>query len=145
MSAQTQYPNPGFVWKLVPKKRQLLENLSEEQQNDLIDGINQNASEAIIYSNALVPGERGLIVKEAFRQTIEKHASRTLFVFYRTDLGDLLIRTLTEGEIEETPIQPWMATTELEAQLTKARWERYPAGTHPHEIFWQTLNPGDSW
>ena len=141
MGAQIQYPNPGFVWKLIPNKRQLLENLSEEQKNDVIDGISENASEALLYCNALVPGERGLIAKEAFRQQIEKHNVRTLFVFYRVDLGDLLIRTLTEGEIEEIPVQPWMETTELQAQLIKARWERYPAGTHPHEIYWEALKP----
>jgi hypothetical protein len=144
MKPQIQYPNPGFVWKLTPNKRQLLENLSEEQKEDLIDGINGNASEAVIYCNALVPGERGLIAKETFRQTIEKHATRTLFVFYRTDLEDVLIRTLTEGEIEEIPIQPWMTINELEAQLTKARWERFPMGKHPHEIFWSAFNPSDS-
>lgn len=144
MPTQTQYPNPGFVWKLTPNKRQLLENLSEEQQQDLVDGIQDNASEAVIYCNALIPGERGLIAKETFRQTVEKHHSRTLFVFYRTDLEDVLIRTLTEGEIEEIPIQPWMHLNELEAQLTKARWERYAVGKHPHEIFWQAFKSPDS-
>ena len=88
MPSQIQYPNPGFVWKLVPNKRQLLENLSEEQKSDVIDGINENSSEALLYANALIPGERGLIAKEAFRQQIEKHNTRTLFVFYRIDLAD---------------------------------------------------------
>lgn len=143
MPSQIQYPNPGFVWKLVPNKRQLLENLSEEQKSDVIDGINENSSEALLYANALIPGERGLIAKEAFRQQIEKHNTRTLFVFYRIDLGDILIRNLTEAEIEEIAIQQWMETTELDAQLTKARWERYPTGTHPHEIYWRTFNPTD--
>lgn len=144
MAAQVQYPNPGFVWKLTPNKRQLLENLSEEQKEDLIDGINESASEAVIYCNALIPGESGLIAKETFRQQIEKHATRTLFVFYRTDLHDVLIRNLTEGEIDEVPIHPWMHINEFEAQLIKARWERYPILKHPHEIFWNALNPPES-
>ena len=113
--------------------------MSEEQQEDLIDGINQNASAALLYCNAIVPGEEGLIAKEAFRQAIEKHQTRTLFVFYRTDLGDILIRHLAEDEIEQALIRPWMQTSQEQAQLAKLRWERYPTGTHPHEILWSKM------
>ena len=144
MSAQIQHPNPGFVWKLTPNKNKLLENLTEENQQDIVDGIDQNASEAILYATGLIPGERGLIAKETFRQTIQKHATRTLFVFYRNDIGSILLRNLTEGEIEEVPIKPWMQTNELQAQLIKARWERFPLRTHPHEIFWETLKSTES-
>lgn len=139
MLGQIQYPNPGFIWKLTPRKKELLENLSEEQTEDIVDGLNEAASESLFYANALLPGQNGVIAKEAFRQAVEKHHFRTLFVFYRFDLNDILIRHLLESEIDEVPIRPWMQINYEEAQRIKARWERYEIGKHPHEILWSHL------
>lgn len=140
MHGQFQYPNPGFIWKLTPRKKELLENLSEEQKEDIVDGLNEAASESLFYCNALLPGQNGVIAKEAFRQGIEKHQFRTLYVFYRVDLSDILIRHFFEAEIEEVPIKVWMQINYEEAQRIKARWDRYEIGKHPNEILWSHLS-----